>query len=547
MIFSFRGKIITFNIPNPFRPAQHAGRTANIQTDMLLRSGRSWFRFRFRFLLPVTCLLTSALVPLHAQVRNANWVFAPGVWLHFTPDTIVSVAMSDTVSLRNASMSDTSGQFVLLADDMGIRNALFATLQGGSSSELGWHVPAANYLILPSPGIVNHYGVFINEQPPSSRAGFVQVDLEANNGAGAVVGGTTWYMENVTAKITATPDSTSTGYWILQHDDVGDAFRAFHFTSGGLDTAPVISHVGTNYHPDVSPKENIDRYGQMNFNFQGDLLAAIKNGPSIDTSMVEIFRFNRQTGALQLAAEIGAHYYYGASVPTGSLQALLQGVDFDLSGNYMYVNHVDTSSTTNNSWFVQYDLGVPWDSLITSSSVLTNGVSGDTLRYDNRFGNQFAATPYGKFLIRRPINPLLGSPTFQPMIEVTIPDPDPTSGWVHYSFANLPIPGGFPAPCKRYIDSPPISTGIGQRATSLEIVGIRPNPMIDRAALVSNGPARPESVIWRDALGRVVRRAAVGRIGPTYTLERDGLPAGTYMVEVLGKQGTLGVVKVLCE
>ncbi|MBK6410262.1 MAG: hypothetical protein IPF78_11295 [Flavobacteriales bacterium] len=71
--------------------------------------------------------------------------------------------------------------------------------------------------------------------------------------------------------------------------------------------------------------------------------------------------------------------------------------------------------------------------------------------------------------------------------------------------------------------------------------------MIDRAALVFNGTARPESVIWRDALGRMVRRSAVGQVGPTYTLEREGVPAGLYMVEVLGKKGTLGVVKVICE
>lgn len=455
--------------------------------------------------------------------------------------------MSDTISLRNASISDTSGQFVLLADDHGIRNALFSTLQGGSSSELGWHVPAANYLILPLPGVGGHYGVFINEQPPSSRAGFAQVDMDANNGAGAVVGGTTWYMENVTSKITATPDSTSTGYWVLQHDGAGDAFRAFHLTSEGLDPTPVISHVGTNYLPDVSPKENIDRFGQLNFNFQGDLVAAIKNGPSIDTSKVELFRFNRQTGELQLEAEIGALYYNGPLGPAGSLQSLLQGVDFDLSGNYMYVNHVDTSTTTNNSWLVQYDLGGSWDSLITSSSALINGVSGDTLRYDNRFGNQFATTPYGKLLIRRPTNPANGVPSFQQLLEAMIPNPDLIFGWTYYSIPDMPIPGGFPAPCKRYIDSPPMTTGIGHRAVPLAVVGIRPNPMIDLAALVFNGSAHPESVIWRDALGREVRRTAVGRIGPTYTLGREGLPAGLYMVEVLGSKGTLGVVNVLCE
>lgn len=245
--------------------------------------------------------------------------------------------MADTVSLRNACISDTSGQFVLRADDHGIRNALFETLEGGTPAALGWNVPAANYLILPWQGDEGRYGVFINERPPGSRAGFVQVDTAANNGAGIVVGGTTWYLENVTAKLTATTDSASTGYWVLQHDEEGDAFRAFHFTAEGLDTTPVVSHQGTSYLADVSPKENIDWYGQLNFNFQGDIVAAVKNGPSINTSKVELFHFNSQTGALQFMADIGAIYCYGMNIPSGSLQALLQGVDFDLSGRYMYV------------------------------------------------------------------------------------------------------------------------------------------------------------------------------------------------------------------
>jgi hypothetical protein len=239
--------------------------------------------------------------------------------------------------------------------------------------------------------------------------------------------------------------------------------------------------------------------------------------------------------------------YYDHHNPSEPIQALLQSVDFDISGRYMYIGHIDTSSTTNNSWIVQYDLGVTWDSLIPSSSVLTNGVSGDTLRYDNRFGNQFATTPYGKLLIRRPTNPAYGVPSFQPLTEAMIPNPDLIFGWRYYSIPDIPIPGGFPAPCKRYIDSPPLATGLGHRAVPLAVVGIWPNPMIDFATLVFNGSAHPESVIWRDALGRVVRRTAVGQIGPTYILEREGLPAGLYMVEVLGSKGTLGVVKVLCE
>lgn len=502
---------------------------------------------RLGYGLMLACLLP--LVPCHldAQARNSNWVIAPGIWLHFEPDTILAFPMTDTVSLRNASISDTTGQFALLADDFGIRNALFETVAGGSAAELGWNVPAANYLILPLPGQADQYGVFINERPPGSRAGFVQVDLGANNGAGTVVESTIWYLEHATAKLTATTDSTETGYWILQHDELGDAFRAFHLTAAGLDPTPVISHVGTSYLPDTSPKENIDRYGQMNFNFQGDLVAAIKNGPSIDTGKVELFRFNRATGELQMEAEVGALYYAGNAGPSGSLQALLQGVDFSLGGSYMFVGHIDTLSTMNNSWIVRYPLGAPWDSLITSSTALTGGVSGDTMRYDTRYGNQFAITPYGNILIRRPYNPANSVLNFQNMIEIEGPDPGLSSGWALYTFADMPVPGGFPAPCKRYLDSTPLITGTDQLTAFHAEVGIRPNPMADQAILYYHGNDGPQSVVWRDALGREIRRTTWRMAGSTHTLERNGLPAGVYFVEVLGERGVLGAVKVICE
>ncbi len=86
-----------------------------------------------RMLLVGTLLLPALLV--HGQKRNFNWVMASKVWLQFSADTMVSLPMADTVSLRNACISDTNAQFLLLADDFGIRNALFETVQGGSAED----------------------------------------------------------------------------------------------------------------------------------------------------------------------------------------------------------------------------------------------------------------------------------------------------------------------------------------------------------------------------------------------------------------------------
>src|SRR5690606_35680116 len=254
------------------------------------------------------CLLSIGLLyctasALQAQKRNFNWVMGSGVWFQFTGDTLIVLETADTVSLRNASISDTAGQFMLLVDDFGIRNALLQPVEGGSIADLGWTVPAGNYLILPIPGYAMRYAVFINELPPSARAGYVVVDMAANGGSGAVHDPTTWYMENTTAKISATIDASGAGYWILQHGDSDDGFRAFRLDSSGLDQSPVLSHAGASYQADTAPYDNVDRMGMMTFNFEGDMLAAIINDGE-DTTRIELFNFDQSTGQAQLHAVV---------------------------------------------------------------------------------------------------------------------------------------------------------------------------------------------------------------------------------------------------
>lgn len=494
---------------------------------------------------------------LHAQERNFNWVFSAGVWLQFTADTLVSLPLADTISHRNACISDTAGQFLLLADDFGIRNALFEIVEGGSAAELGWNVPAGNYLVLPMPGQAERYAVFINELPPSARAGMVEVDMAANGGAGTVVGNTLWYMQNTTAKLTATTDSAEAGYWVLQHGDDDDTFNAFHLGDNGLNLPPVTSQAGTVYLPNTAPKNNMDRRGQMNFNFQGTMLGLIKNGPSIDTSKVELFLFDRSTGEVAFWTDIGPEYVLFPG--EGSLidKPWMQGIDFDHSGRYMYTCHMDTSSFVWVNTVVQYDLMASLDSLTDHTKAMASFAVA-TAAYDGIFGTDIATTPQGYsrpswpssegyLFFRWSQDPMANFPDGYNQPTRLFKLPQPISTLMEYLYLpNTQLLGGLPSPCKRYFVNDSLGTDIAIH-TVPQVVGIRPNPMEERAVLVFNGLAWPEEVVWRDALGRVLKRTAVERLGPSFVLERDGLPTGLYMVEVLGRKGSLGVVKVVCQ
>lgn len=506
-----------------------------------------------RHLLFWSCLVIAQFA--QAQSRNANWVFGSGVWIHF-PDSLPQglpvddlgltlFSLDEPISDHSACISDTIGQFVLLADDHGIRNALFGTVAGGSSADLGWSVPAGNYLILPVPGHPDRYGVFINELPPSSRAGYVEVDVAANGGTGAVIGsGTLWYMEHTTAKISATVDSTETGYWVVQHKDSGNTFLAFHFTSAGLADLPVTSNVGSGFLPDVAPHENADRLGQMIFSTPGTLLAVAKLTTSLDTSKVELFQFDRGTGQLDLWSEVGMDLVISPGGPPFNFPpSHVLGVDFDPSGQLLYLALVSFDPYVSDM-LVQCSLASPDNIASTSYSLFATSDLLDST-YIELHAPTLAVAPPGQLLLQWRGNTTLPGRT---ILADTPPLADVINGGHNHvnTFYDINPLVGFPTPCKRYVNSTPLSTGIDVWHCN-STIAVRPNPMVDRAALVFNGPAQPESVIWRDALGRVVRRTAVAQIGPTYTLEREGLPAGLYMVEVLGKKGTLGVVKVLCE
>lgn len=518
----------------------------------------------------LVALLIWPLFTVQAQKRNFNWVFASGVWLQFTNDTMLSVPVADTVSLRNASISDTVGQFRLLADDFGIRNALFQTVQGGGAAELGWNVPAANYLILPIPGPGERYAVFIIEEPPHARAGWVEVDL-SGGGTGVVVGNTTWFMQHATAKLAATTTLDETGYWVLLHGEADDAFHAFHLGPSGFDTVPVISHQGTMY-LSSAPERNMDRYGKMNFSFQGDRLAVVKNDTSLDTNKVEIFDFDRATGALLHWADIRLQDYGGDSAAISVLMyPHLLNVDFDLTGRYLYAENRMPGITWGRCFQFDLEWG-PVDLFHSRRGVVA--LQDEEGRYDNQYGSLMAMAPAGwahafgplglpqsgTMMHRLPIFPENYAPPLmtQTIQQIYLPqqpvDVFPELLLFGYQLRHLPgtpALGGFPSPCKRYTDSSPLPVQIADQAPA-HVAGVWPNPMGEQAVLAFSDPVvadgvRPEAVVWRDVLGRELKRAPVGRLGPSFILERGALPAGLYLVEVQAKGFSLGTVKVVCE
>ena len=418
--------------------------------------------------LKIFFLLSAAFV-LHAnaQQHNENWVLGRDVWLNFSGSMVSPAVSSYLAGQRTGCISDTSGNFLLMADSTGIRDALFQLMPGGDATTLGWGQPA-QFLVLPKPAYPERYYVLINEEMPGHRGGAVEVDMTLNNGMGAIVGNTIWYAVNVTAKLAATPRADDTGYWILQHKDGTDAFESYLLSATGVAPQPVTTNAGSAFLPSAAPTESMDFWGPMKFNVQGDLLAMVTHGPAPDTSTaVEIYQFDAAAGTVAanpfatvhnfvtfVSYEIiGSDTIYD-SIPSWSYFRHFMGIEFDTTGQYLYISEWDTLAEADGWYPYQLSLG-SMDQATIQASMITIGGGLGTAGYplvDSK-GSQLELAPNGQLIFRPSVGPV---PFFRYGNNLPHELLDPHYPILSsYSLPSSTAMAGLPTFCKRYLgDSP---------------------------------------------------------------------------------------------
>ena len=515
-------------------------------------------RLKTFFLLYVAFVLHT-----NAQRHNENWILGRDIWLNFSGPMVSPTVSTHPIGTRSGCISDTSGNFILVADSAGIRDALFQMMPGGDAATLGWGQPA-QFLVLPKPAYPNRYYVLINEDLPGHRGGAVEVDMTLNNGMGAVVGGTIWYAEDVTAKLAATPNASNTGYWIMQHKDGTDAFESYQLTAAGIDPQPVITHAGSDFLPSTAPTESMDFWGPMKFNIQGDLLAMVTHGPPPDTTTtVEVYEFDAAIGAVASNpfAEIHNSVMYVSydiigtdtiydSIPQWYPFRHFMGLEFDTTGQYLYLAEWDTipgtdSTNSGNGWFpLQVNLGSMDQQAIQASLIDLNGIySNSGYPIADRHGSEIELAPNGQLIFRLPFGSV---PTFYYGNQLPEVYGSSLSNLGHYPLFSATSMYGLPTFCKRYLgDSPtwvePERTPRGGDLT------IRPQPMAERAVLDMHGLGYPDHLKWFDAVGHLVREESALIDGPTVVLARGELTSGLYLVVPSRNGQRLGQARVLCE
>jgi len=504
--------------------------------------------------LPLFLLTVILGVRAPAQTRNYNVIMGDRNWLNFYNEQASILRSTYEVTKRNATMSEPDGALSVIVDEVGIHNVNFDLVQGGSALELGWPVRLASLLILPKPEAPLHYFVFVNTAEDDKQAGYVEVDMSLNLGAGGVVGtGTTWYMTNTTAKLAATAHGNAADYWVLQHQDGSNEFHAFRLSISGVDPQPVISATG----PQLGLTVGVDTYSSdfwsaMKFSVQGEQLAM---GYDLlpDTSGAALFFFDPENGEVIVRADdlrFTSHYIDGLTGDTveyNGRTCLTSGIDFLPTDDFLYVAYLDTTHGDGGLETVQYDLS--WlDEQVAGSSTGSMGHSmsqTDPIGADTT-GQSMLLAPDGQLYLRSPHG--YGVGVFQKLVNAPHPfgAPPPVTFTSFFS-PDLHDTWGLPLTCKRYHDSEPVWLGYNDGVNERPSFRVIPNPIGQQGSMVWGNSPPPDHLIWRDALGRAMRSEPAITNGPTTVLARRELPAGLYMVEVLRDGKTLGSATVIIE
>jgi len=250
--------------------------------------------------------------------RAWHWFFGWNAGLDFSNGTMQDDPNGQTyIDEGAASISDTAGNLLFYVDpiffttpndsNLNIYNRNHQIMQNGTDIDCGWS-GRQNSIIVPLPKSDNIYYLFtITDitmqyyEGYSIPIGFKYsiIDMSLDGGLGAVT------QKNIPVYIASVGDTLSEiltavhhanceDVWIMIHRLNADEFLAYKLTKNGLDTVPVVNHIG--YHSTYC-------FGWgMKFSPNGKYAAVNKNylWLSINTVLdsLELYKFDNNTGVL---------------------------------------------------------------------------------------------------------------------------------------------------------------------------------------------------------------------------------------------------------
>ncbi len=279
-----------------------------------------------RFTKLITFLFCLLVLQQATAQQNNTWYFGEKAGISFNgaggtiPYSITDGAM--TALEGCASICDANGALLFYTNGETIYNRNHKVMANGSGL-FGHPSSAQSSIIVPQPGNDSIYFVFTSdafEKKFVKGYNYSVVNINLNNGDGAVTTKNIPMYAPGTERLTAARHANGSDVWIITNDYSSNVFRAWLVTCTGVLSDPVVSTVG----------EVLDQYdafnsGSIKVSPDGKLLSQT-HFPDIENvdlaTFIQLFDFDNTTGIISNARTItaaGASYYSSEFSPDSKL------------------------------------------------------------------------------------------------------------------------------------------------------------------------------------------------------------------------------------
>ena len=327
-----------------------------------------------QFKLHITLLFLLIAGFTFAQKEGLYWYFGGNAGLKFhsgQPEVLLNGKLSTAEGC--SAISSPHGELLFYTDGITVYNANHQVMENGNDL-LGSPSATQSGVIVPVPNDTTMFYIFTVNSLEFEHTGFRYslVDLNANNGFGAVVAGEKNILitDMSTERVTSVHHQNDYGVWVIMHEWESSRFRSYLITSEGIDLEnPVYSTVGS-YHG-VSNSNIRDGIGYMKISPAGNKLAVAIAGQDI----VEVFDFDDVTGEISNPIQL-------------EVDTLPYGVEFSSGAEFLY------ASERKGDKIYQWDMqaGSP-EEIINSREVV--------VILENPFGGALQMASDGKIYIAR--------------------------------------------------------------------------------------------------------------------------------------------------
>ncbi len=450
-----------------------------------------------KLLLAIICTLIK--IHLFAQANSNNWYFGAnaGITFNTIPPSFLSGGQVNTVE-GCATISDNNGNLLFYTDGVTVWDRTHAIMQNGTGL-FGNQSSSQSAVIVKAPlNTTMYYIITAPELSSTYPLAFSIVDMTINSGFGALTSLNNPLLMNSTEKVTVTYHSNGTDLWIIGHDNQ-NTFYAYLCSPSGINTTPVTSIAG-------EPITNsIQKIGYIKPSSCGNQLSMTYYGNTSDTTLLQLFDFDRTTGVVSNGITLGRW----TNVSNGAY-----GVEFSPDNSKLY------TAFFSPAMVFQFDLLAGSPSAIIAS-IDTIGVSPNT------YSGALQAGPDGKIYMSKYMNTYLAC----------IVDPNQPGNLCNYQENYISLNGQYAtAGLPYYLAKTNCEMYTGEMTfENDQSILVYPNPFNSNFTIsIERQNLKNLSIEVNDVLGRNVFALKENDIGNNYerTFDLNSLPNQIYFINL---------------